>query len=268
MRVLITTEPGTPGADNEDFAAACPDAVVLLDGASAPAGLESGCIHSVAWYARTLGGLLLAAISDHRVSLVEALAACIDRVNGLHSGTCDLDHPGTPSATVSAVRAVGDQLEYLVLSDSVLIIEHTDQPALIITDDRLVGASLKLAGYPTPEPGTEFLTRVRRLADFRNKPGGFWVANTNPDAARQALVGSVPSAGVSTVVQLSDGASRVVDRFHLLTWPEALTILHKQGPQALISRTRDAENSDPDCARWPRSKASDDATVVYWPLGN
>src|ERR1700754_3699588 len=125
MRVEIVTEPGTPGADNEDFSAASTDAVVLLDGASAPAGLESGCAHSVAWYARSLGGFLLAAIADTRVSLTGALAASIGRVSGLHGDTCDLDHPGTPSATVAAVRVVGDRLEYLVLSDSTLIIERS-----------------------------------------------------------------------------------------------------------------------------------------------
>jgi hypothetical protein len=268
MRVLIATEPGTPGADNEDFAAASAGAIVLLDGASAPAGLESGCTHSVAWYARSLGAFLLAAIGDPDVGLADALAASIDRVNGQHASTCELDHPGTPSATVAAVRTVGQQLEYLVLSDSTLIIERADDDPLIITDDRLAGVSPKLADYPAPEPGTEFLTRVRRLADFRNKPGGFWVANTNPNAAHQALIGTVPLADVAAVVLLSDGASRVVDRFHQLAWPDALEIIRNDGPQALIARTREAEADDPDRARWPRSKATDDATAVYWPFGD
>jgi hypothetical protein len=267
MRVLIATDPGTADRENEDFAAVTADAVVLLDGASAPAGLESGCTHSVAWYARSLGGLLLAAITDTRVSLADALAASIDRVNGLHGHACELNHPGSPSATVAAVRVVGDQLEYLVLSDSVLIVENEDRDPLIITDDRLEDVYPKLPDTPVAAPGTELLTHVRQLAAFRNRPGGFWVASTNPDAAHQAFVGSAPLAGISAVALLSDGASRAVDRFHLLTWRDALNILRKDGPEALIDRTRDAERSDPSRTRWPRGKTSDDATAVYWPLG-
>jgi hypothetical protein len=268
MRVLIATNPGTPGKDNEDFAAVTADAAVLLDGASAPAGLESGCTHSVAWYAQSLGGLLLAAIADTRVSLTDALAASIERVNGLHAGTCDLRHPGSPSATVVAVRIAGDRLEYLALSDSILMVERDGQDPLIITDARLEDVYPKLADQPATDPGTEFLTHVENLAAFRNQPGGFWVASTNPDAAHQALTGSLPLADISAVALLSDGASRAVDRFHLLTWPDALDILHEHGPHALIARTRDAETRDPDRTRWPRAKASDDATAIYWPLRN
>ena len=32
-----------------------------------------------------------------------------------------------------------------------------------------------------------------------------------------------------------------------------------------IGQVRAAEDSDADCTRWPRSKARDDATVIYWP---
>jgi len=63
MRVLLASEPGRAGRPNEDFAAAVPGAVVLLDGAGyePPSGI--GCVHGIAWYARTLGGLLAAAVT-------------------------------------------------------------------------------------------------------------------------------------------------------------------------------------------------------------
>lgn len=269
MRALIATVPGRPGRDNEDFAAIAPGAAVLLDGAGSPAGMESGCMHSVAWYARTLGGLFLSAIVNPAVTLAQALEASIEEVNAQHRDTCDLSNPHSPSATASATRVLGDQLEYLVLSDSFVVLERRDQDPLVVTDDRVNRAYDRPPPRERPALGTDEHTadlyrHVSNLGDYRNKPGGFWVASTTPTAARQALTGSLPLDDVTTVALLSDGASRIVDRFGLLTWPDALGILSKDGPEELIRRTREAEAGDFHGARWPRGKASDDATVVYW----
>ncbi|MFD0854554.1 integrase, partial [Actinomadura adrarensis] len=65
---------------------------------------------------------------------------------------------------------------------------------------------------------------------------------------------------------LSDGASRLADRFGLLTWSGLLDVLRGDGPDALIARTRAAERDDPDGRRWPRGKTHDDATAAFWPL--
>ncbi len=61
---------------------------------------------------------------------------------------------------------------------------------------------------------------------------------------------------------VSDGASRLVDRFHLADWPEALKLIHDQGPAALIRAVRTAELADADGKRWPRGKAHDDTAVA------
>ncbi|MGH3661993.1 MAG: hypothetical protein ACRDTQ_09075, partial [Micromonosporaceae bacterium] len=77
------------------------------------------------------------------------------------------------------------------------------------------------------------------------------------------LTGSTPLAGLRSVAALSDGATRLVDRFDLLDWTKLLNILATQGPHALIKQTRAAEHSDPAADRWKRGKATDDATVAY-----
>jgi hypothetical protein len=272
MRVEIATVPASPGRDNEDFVAAVPGGLVVLDGAGSPVGLDSGCSHSVAWYARSLGGLLAGAITDHRLALTGALAASIQAVNALHSGTCDLANPHSPSATVLAARASGDRLEYLVLSDSTLVVERGGGEPLIVTDPRLKGVYGKL-----DDPGdlprigsaglaTHTYEHVRKLAAHRNRPGGFWVAATDPTAAAEALTGSLPLDQVESVTLLTDGASRIVDRFGLLTWTDLLAVLSKDDPREVIRLTREAEADDPDGKRWPRSKAGDDATIAYWTL--
>ncbi|MEU6036941.1 protein phosphatase 2C domain-containing protein [Actinomadura sp. NPDC047616] len=272
MRVLLASEPGNPERDNEDFAAAAPGLVSVVDGAGAPAGLASGCSHSVSWYAHNLGGLLVGTAVDPSVTLAEALAVSIERVNALHGDACDLRHPGSPSATVALARAHADRLEYLVLSDSVLVLDQADGEPVVISDDRLGEVYRKVndAGERPPlgtqEHAADMRNRVERLAAYRNQPGGFWVASTKPEAADEALVGTVPLDDLDAVAVLSDGATRLVDRFGLMSWRDLLAVLRKEGPAELIARTREAEASDPDGARWPRGKASDDASAVYWAL--
>ncbi|HTA10336.1 MAG TPA: integrase, partial [Streptosporangiaceae bacterium] len=110
----MATAPARSAADNEDFAAVAPSAAVLLDGASMPTGVESGCAHGVAWFARTLGSALLARACDPASGpLAGCLRAAIDDVRAQHGATCDLEHPWTPTATVVAIRVRGGELEHL-----------------------------------------------------------------------------------------------------------------------------------------------------------
>lgn len=271
MRITFATE-AAPGRPNEDFVAATPEAVVLLDGAGTPAGAESGCSHGVAWYARTLGSTLLASITQNTTTLAEALAESIKTVSSMHQGTCDLDHPGSPSATVVMLRHTGDTLQWLVLADSVLLLDVGTAEPMAVTDDReaRIGrryrATMDALDAGSPEHAAAHREYVETLRAHRNRDGGFWVAAIDPQAADQALTGAVPAHTVHTAALLSDGASRLVDRFGLATWRQTLDTLHEHGPQELLKLVRAAEHSDPDGSRWPRGKTFDDATVAaVWP---
>jgi hypothetical protein len=97
----------------------------------------------------------------------------------------------------------------------------------------------------------------------RNSPGGFYVASTIPDAAYKAIRGTLPTAEVRRAALLSDGAARLVERFHLIDWPELLHLLATEGPDELIRRTRHAERAETDADRATRrGKEHDDATAV------
>ncbi|MGW0657556.1 protein phosphatase 2C domain-containing protein [Streptodolium elevatio] len=269
LRVEFATEPGDPTRPNEDFIAAGPNALVLLDGCGTPTGSDSGCSHGVPWYVARLGlNLFTRASSSTDRSLTDCLADAVEATAALHADTCDLTHPGTPSATVIVVRLTGDALDYLVLADSTLVIETTDETH-VITDDReaLVGSKYRDAMDATPAGTSEHTAAhrayVEALRSHRNQPGGFWVAAADPTAATEALTGSVPVSSVVDLSVLSDGASRAVDRFSLTDWPGALELLRREGPAALITQVRAAEDADPTGARWPRGKAKDDATAAW-----
>jgi hypothetical protein len=230
MRVVLASQPGTPGWPNEDFAAVAPGAAVLLDGATTfPTGTDTGCVHGVAWYARTLGGVFVSAITaEPPVPLADALAAAIADVRDRHAGTCELGNPSTPAATVTAVRATPAGFDILALSDSVVVADYDDgRPPLVITDTH-------------------------------------WPAAASPDAARHARTATLPGTGLRGIALLSDGATRIADRYGLMSWSVLLAIIRDRGPARLIRQVRVAEDSDPECTRWPRSKARDDATIIYW----
>jgi len=269
VRVLLASEPGATDRPNEDFAAVVPGAAVLLDGAGFPPGWETGCVHGTAWYVRVLGGLLAAGISDPAIGLRELLGQGIGQVSKMHAGTCDLRVRATPQATVILARQHGETLEHLVLCDSVLLLQPRRGQARAITDPRFETIAAKLraasdlpAGTPRRDPA--WRAYAQQVEAARNQPGGFWLAAADPAAASEAITGSEPIDGLAAVALLSDGATRLADRYHLATWDQLAAILAHDGPAGLIRQVRAAEDGDPNGQRWPRGKICDDATAVYW----
>jgi hypothetical protein len=270
VRAVLATAPVSPQTENEDFAAVTPSAAVLLDGAGTPAGLGTGCIHGIAWYARTLGTVLLARIAAADSGpLADCLHAAIRDVTSRHEDTCDLSHAGSPAATVVATRIRGDELEYLVLSDSVLVLVlASDGANQVVTDHRIETASRphrgQFEGMPIGTPGRDaaFRQYVQTVRAMKNTDAGYWVASAEPEAADHAICGSVAVSGLRAALLLSDGASRLADVFGLVSWDELVSLVLESGPAELIRQVRLAEASDPDGSRWRRGKAVDDATVV------
>ncbi|WP_432033186.1 integrase [Streptomyces antibioticus] len=272
MNVVLDSQPAEPGRENEDFAAAAPGGAVLLDGAGV-AGAETGCVHGIAWFSSTLGGLLLGAITAQPARpLAACLADSIRAVRSLHEDTCDLTYRASPTSTVLAVRATTGTLEYLVLGDSTVLLADTDGKTAALTDQRLDDVGQRLRGpvdaLPTGSPQHAAALAEYRdaLTGLRNRPGGFWIAGPDPQAAEHAVTGSVPLGSLTSVTLLSDGATRFVDSFELATWQEMLRLLASAGPAELIRRVRESEAGDSEGRRWPRGKAHDDATVLHWVL--
>jgi hypothetical protein len=245
MRITYATEPA-PGAVNEDYVAAGPDWAVVLDGATAPAGVDSGCVHDVPWLVHRLAAALAARLAgEPGGSLADVLAAAIKHVCAAHADTCDLANPDSPSSTVALARWGGGRLECLVLADSPIAVRLRDGSLQLVTDDRL-------AGLPGGPPYTLGLVR-----SLRNRPGGFWVASTSQAAAYEAVTATFATGEVDTVALLTDGVTRLVDDFGH-TWPGLLDGLRTAGPHGMIDRVREAERAKTTS----HGKRHDDATAL------
>jgi hypothetical protein len=226
--------------------------VVVLDGVTVRTGMETGCTHGTPWYVARLGGELLARAADPAIRLADALAASIAAVAALHAGTCDLSTPGAPSAAVGVLRFTGDGAECLSLADVTILLDG-GEGIKVVSDDRVAAS---VAGVPTTGPDVGARIAQRRAAD-RNRPGGYWVAAADPEAAFHAVTGF--TRHVRRTAVMTDGAARAADMFGA-SWEGVLAM----DATALIADVRLSEARDQSRERWPRFKISDDATAVFW----
>lgn len=258
MRVSFATERGDPAVENEDFVAASADTVVVLDGVTPLDRGDTGCRHGVAWFSRTLGLHLLHEADSPAQSLQEALAAAIVATAKAHDGRCDLGHPDSPASTVTALRFRPGAVDYLVLSDSVVLLD-TRSGLRSITDGRGGAVGRRTRERLGPRVPSDLGRQVRA---HRNRPDGYWVAAEDPRSVREALTGTLARSTVRGAVLATDGATRLVEVFGRAGWPAMVEVVRANGPRAWLDRTRAAERSDSDGTRWPRGKVRDDATVA------
>lgn len=260
------TLPSDPASGNEDWYLVSDGLVIVLDGATIRT--DTGCIHGLRWYVHQLGLGIATAAADHDRELPSALESAISRVNGLHADTCDLTHPGTPSAAAGIVRYHGDRAEWAVLGDITVMVDTTSSGLTVTCDDRVSHTApaerrecdRHLIG--TPEKMRAILAMKQIELASRNRDGGYWIASTMPSAAEHAHTGSAPLAEIRRIAVCSDGAMRALDMTSINTAAAVMHVLTSAGPQTLIDQVRAAENRDPLGKRHPRNKATDDATAL------
>jgi hypothetical protein len=248
---------------SEDVVIVLAEAVIVLDGASTlRTDLPSG-----GDYAKELGAQLAARLATApEVDLAKHVAASI-RAVARHNGFTPGD---SPSSTVSIVRWDDSTVEALVLSDSPVAVFLTDKVE-VVADDRL--RSLPPGGYRERLSGgggftADHVAALRKsgetMAQWRNRDGGFWVAEAVPAAAQQAMRASWPRADVQAILIATDGVSCGVDDYGIFpSWDHVRAMAETEGPQAVLDAVREAELSDPDGVRWPRVKPHDDQALAY-----
>ena len=259
MRTELVSEPGDPNRPDEDFASVGLPAsgqggsLIVLDGVTPPRG-ETGCLHSVPWFTARLGGALAELTVSYRdLTLSEILSRAILRTAEAHATTCDLSHPRTPQATVVLARWSPQEIAYLVLSDSALLVESPAGEVTAVLDDRL-------SRLPRSALATDALIDTT----LRNTEGGFFTAAADPAVAERAVTGSLPRADIRALAALTDGATRWVEKFHEGDWADCFALVRKQGAAELVTRVRALERADEETrTHLRRSKTHDDATVVY-----
>jgi serine/threonine protein phosphatase PrpC len=263
-RLHTATLPGV-GRDNQDRVFRTDNAVAVLDGASSVHGQR----YDGGWYADRLGRQLVSGLETNpEANLVSLLAEAISsvaRTPGLHENA--------PSSTVALARWDEAHLDVLVLGDSPAIVFHANGAATTVCDDRIDQVAVPQraeytrrltagSGYDGEHRGLlARLQVVERAA--RNTRNGFWIASTDPNAARHAITRRWPISEISAVLLASDGVSIAVQGYqHPPTWHQARKIIEDHGADELLRLIHAIEETDPNGQRWPRSKAHDDKAVA------
>jgi len=282
-RLQWASEPRLGSAVNEDRVGMSRNAVWVLDGAGTPAGTESCCDKDASWYVDRLDAALTTTLTcDEEAALVDALAAAIANVHQQHAATCPAVNPVCgPSSTVAIARRRGGWLDLLVLGDSTVLLDNGMNVAAM-RDIRLAGIApglrreIKTAiaaghGYQHADHDERRAELVQLEREHRNREGGYWIAADDPAAAAHALMESHPIGqgrrSVCRVALMTDGAERARSMFALYESDrQLLNAAEEEGPAACIARVRALEASDPSGRHHPRTKRSDDASLVVWDL--
>ncbi|WP_129786281.1 hypothetical protein [Promicromonospora panici] len=95
--------------------------------------------------------------------------------------------------------------------------------------------------------------------DRSHDPG--WYAGAEPEAAAQGITTIQERSGVAALVLASDGVDP--ERHpEATTWRGLYDEARRIGAARVLLDIHDAEATDPDGRRWPRSKRHDDKTLV------
>ncbi|MGL5866770.1 MAG: hypothetical protein ACRCYX_13040 [Dermatophilaceae bacterium] len=263
MKVAAASLAG--GGVNQDRYAHGDGWAVVLDGATSfgtPQPERDG-----GWYAerlcRSLAAQLEAYPRDDTAGLVAQAIADAADAHG-DSRTC-------PTSTIALARwnpQYPQDVEVYVLGDSTVAVVTPDREH-VVTDDRLAAIAPDCrrayrdrlrAGGGYDDQHRQLLGRLQRAqAAQRNRPGGYWIAGAEPDAANHAIRQTFAASGVWAVVLATDGAASVIRYGIHDGWRSVATA---GDPAVVLDHACRAEATDAHGIRWPRSKQHDDKTLV------
>lgn len=258
MRVAAAQLPAQDDSDDKLFTT--PNAVIMLDGASAfvPVTVPAST------YADRLGRSIQQRLTEHPdATLTDVLADAIaDTAEAL-----DLTPGESPSSTVAIARVRDRLVDVLALGDTQIV-----TPRETIRDDRMDRLELaprrkyreRLAagtGYDD-----EHRAALRELpaeqAKHRNRNGGYWIAEATRQAAQHAITATWPITDVPWVVLATDGAYEPMEHLGLADWS---SIAHATSAEldAILHRCHQwEEHDDPSATAMPRAKRHDDKAIA------
>ncbi|TCP57286.1 hypothetical protein EV191_1011240 [Tamaricihabitans halophyticus] len=258
MQVTSAQLPAIEDSDDKIFTT--PNAVIMLDGASAFLPVPTAANLYADHLGRTMREHLAAEpAAPLRTVLAEAI--------GTTAAHFDLAAGTSPSSAVTIARIANGELELLLLGDNMAIL-----PGEFRTDDRMDHLNLaprrryreRLAagtGYDTTHK--ELLRELQQQqAALRNVDGGYWIAETNPYAARQALISTHPLDHVPWLILATDGAYNTMTHLGLTDWPRYARADHSQLASLLHHCQQWESHHDPQAQALPRAKRHDDKSIA------
>lgn len=261
---------GDNATPNDDRAGASARHAWVIDGATdlSPPGLL-GAQGGAAWLAATADAAFAGAVAD---DLRGTCAQVFATVEARYAAQRRREPEGAwewPRASFAAVQLVGDMLEVAWAGDCAVLRAAGDTVSWCTPAPDRAPESAQAAALG-PGVGATKLRTPAVLADRRGARSRSGQRVLGVDAAESAAV--VESARVAVaagdeLLLMTDGMAALVDSYAVYDAAGLFAAVRAQGLAALGVELRAIERADAACTRFPRFKASDDATALWVRVG-
>ena len=257
---------GDPATPNDDRAGATATRAWVIDGATdlGPPGLL-GDQGGAAWIAAAADAAFGASDARDLAGACDDVFATVAARFATERRRAPEAAWELPSAAFVAAQLVGDTLEVAWAADCALLHRAGDGVGWVTpvpdraresADAAALGASV--VGQKVRSPAV--------LADRRHARSRAGRRVLGVDAAASAAVlarARVAVARGDALLLMSDGFSALVDAYAAYDAAGLFAAVEARGLAALAVELRDIERADAACVRFPRFKASDDATAMW-----
>jgi serine/threonine protein phosphatase PrpC len=173
-----------------------------------------------------------------------------------------------PLASALAVRLGDDLLEIGWLGDCAALLWRAGQVTRLgpVQENRAAetarAASLAQHGLGNPKRSAPILENLRAT---RGRPG-MRVLSVDPEHM-QVETSRTPVTPGDELLLMTDGYATLIDDYAQFDEAQLFTAVRERGLAAVGAELRALETEDAACTRFPRFKASDDATALWLRIG-
>ena len=267
--------PGSPERENDDAMGATSSIAFVLDGVTSlvETPLMPGR-SDAAWVSHTARDLLLKhgpdAVKDLRGLLRDVAFEITKQFEALR-----LRPPGAryelPWTTISLVGVEPGRMHIAYVGDSRVLVETADDaihnfgisPSRSAFETGLAAKMIAARkGIGVEAQRQTVLPHLQRARDIVNTPQGFWLLGADAAVGEHAKVATLELSGPATVLLATDGFYALKEDYGRYGDRELIATAQTVGLKILARELRHIEDDDPEGARYPRMKKSDDATAL------
>jgi hypothetical protein len=268
------TLPGDPAKPNDDAFAHRARAAVVMDGAT---GLGESLMpgpSDAAWVSR-FGANRLMAHSEEGLNPHDAVAAALrDTENSFVNlrRRTPIETYEMPFSSMMFVTQTAAGFDALWFGDCAVLVERPGDAVELVGDaikkkvreaDRVKALAASLGENAASNSlRNAFLPALRAARNTVNTERGGWLFGPDARAAEHVASARVFAPTGTTLLLVSDGFLAFASDYDRYDIAALMTAAREKGLKSLGGELREIEAADPDGARFPRFKKSDDATAL------
>lgn len=262
------------GKVNEDSCGYKDNTFWVLDGAT---GLNkrnfTDDVSDAHWYSSWWDSYLQENVRQEK-SIEEMMLDGIDKIRNaykLYCGDSVLEKIDLPSASITLVRLVDDELEYFILGDCKLYVDYGEKLEIIHDDsvskldEQVFNAMLSIENFYSLDLHESLSQVSDQIISNRmknNTSDGYWILSFDENAVKNAKKGKIKIDENTRFMIASDGYYSYSDKYKLVDERLLLDATFKNGIEKIVESLRNFESDSEKIRKIPRFKDKDDCTCL------